>query len=381
MSKAILFANTDWYLYNFRLALAKELRSQGYEVILLSPPGDFQTLLQENGFEWIPFPLSRQGINPFRELQTLWRLADIYRRVKPDVVHHFTIKPVIYGSLAAHILNIKRVINSITGLGHLFIDTSFITRVVRILAKILYRVSLHQTQVIFENPEDRDTFIQNRLLNSEQTNLILGTGVDVNKFHPTLKNNDIPTVLFASRLLATKGVLEFVEAAQLIKQKGVKARFAIAGTPDPGNPASIPLGQIDSWKQSDLVDIWGWQSDMPVALAKADIFCLPSYREGVPNALLEACACGLPIVTTDVPGCRDVVTHGVNGFLVPSQNAQALADAIEPLLKDKALRDKMGYMGRQIALEKFSLDMIIEQTLLVYQKTSLNLVNTNKPSE
>jgi glycosyltransferase involved in cell wall biosynthesis len=377
MSKAILFANTDWYLYNFRLALAKKLRAQGYEVVLLSPPGDFQNLLQENGFEWIPFPLSRQGINPFGELQALWRLIRVYHRVKPDIVHHFTIKPVIYGSLAAHILGIKHIINSITGLGHLFIDTGFVTRILRAFAKILYQASLRNTQVIFENPEDRNTFIQNRLLQPEQTNLILGTGVDVNKFHPTLKRNEVPLILFASRLLSTKGVLEFVEAAQQLKQKGLRARFAIAGTPDPGNPASIALEQIDSWKASGFVEVWGWQSDMPAALAKADIFCLPSYREGVPNALLEACACGLPIVTTDVPGCRDVVTHDVNGFLVPPQNSQMLATAIEALLNDQVLRDKMGHTGRQIALEKFSLDKIIEQTLLVYQKALSHSVNRN----
>jgi len=366
--KVLLFANTDWYIYNFRIDLAKSLRAKGYEVVLLSPPGDYQNLLQENGFQWIPFPLSRQGINPLGELWTLWRLIRVYSRVKPDIVHHFTIKPVIYGSLSAHILGIKGIINSITGLGHIFIDTGFVTRIVRVLAKILYRTSLGQTQVIFENPEDRNSFIQNQLLQSEQSHLILGTGVDVKKFQPTPKNNDTPLVLFASRLLSTKGVLEFVEAAQLIKQKGLRARFAIAGTPDPGNPASISSEQIDLWRTSQAVEIWGWQSDMPITLAKADIFCLPSYREGVPNALLEACACGLPIVTTDVPGCRDVVKHKANGFLVPPRASQALAEAIEILLSDPTLRDKMGKTGRQIALENFSLDKIIEQTMMVYQK-------------
>lgn len=369
MPKVILFANTDWYLYNFRLALAKELRAQGYEVILLSPPGEFQNLLQENGFQWIPFPLSRQGINPINELGTVWRLTGVYRQVKPDLVHHFTVKPVIYGSLSAHLLGIKGIINSITGLGHLFIDPGFITRVLRVIAKMLYRANLRRTQVIFENPEDRDTFIQNRLLKPEQTSLILGTGVDVEKFHPVPKDNDEPLILFAGRLLVTKGVSEFVDAARRIKQKGLKARFAIAGTLDPGNPASISPGQIEEWKRSGLVEVWGWQDDMPAIYAKADIFCLPSYREGVPSALLEACASGLPIVATDVPGCRDVVSHGVNGLLAPPRDAQALANAIEGLLSDPSLRDRMGQAGRQIAVEKFSLGRNIGQYLLVYQKT------------
>ncbi len=368
MSKIILFANTDWYIYNFRLALAKELRSHGYEVVMLSPPGKFHERLQANGFQWIPFPLSRQGINPLSELWTLWRLIRIYHQIKPAIVHHFTIKPVIYGSLAAHILGIKGIINSITGLGHLFIDPGPITRILRSLAKIFYRASLKKTQVIFENLEDQTTFIQNRLLQPEQAHLIPGTGVDVEKFQPTIKTNDIPLVLFSSRMLITKGLLEFVEAAQLLKQKGLKARFAIAGIPDPGNPASVSNEQIDTWQRSDLVEIWGWQDDMPSTLAKADIFCLPSYREGVPNALLEACASGVPIVTTNVPGCRDVVTHELNGLLVPLRDSQALANAIEKLLNDTSLRDTMGNAGRKIALEKFSLDKIIEQTFSIYQR-------------
>lgn len=368
MPKVLLFANTDWYLYNFRLALAKELRTRGYEVVLLSPPGDFQSLLQENGFQWIPFPLSRQGVNPFRELQTLWRLMRIYRRVKPEIVHHFTIKPVIYGSLTARILGIKGIINSVTGLGHLFIDPGFGTRILRVLAKFLYRISLRHTQVVFENPEDRSIFIENKFVQPEQSHLIPGTGVDVTRFQPVQRTNRIPIILFSSRLLVTKGLQEFVEAAHLVQKKGLKGRFAIAGTPDPGNPASIQQEQIDDWQRAGHVEIWGWQDDMPATLAKADIFCLPSYREGVPSALLEACASGLPIVTTDVPGCRDVVTHGLNGFLVPPRDPQALAEAITTLLTKPKLRDDMGKSGRELALEKFSLEKIIEQTLDVYKE-------------
>lgn len=366
MSKILLFANTDWYLYNFRLSLAKELRAQGHEVIFLSPPGSFQTLLQGDGFEWIPFPLSRQGFNPFRELKSVWQLILLYRRIRPEIVHHFTIKPVIYGSLAARVLWISGIINSITGLGHLFIDSGFNTRLLRTVAKWLYRISLRHTHVIFENPEDRDIFIQNKFLKAGQTHLILGTGVDVDKFYPKQKTNEVPVVLFSSRMLVTKGLFEFVEAARLLRQKGLSVRFAIAGRTDPGNPASISEEQIDIWKQSDALEWWGWQDDMPSALAQADIFCLPSYREGVPNALLEAAACGLPIVTTDVPGCRDVVTHGVNGLLVPVRDVPSLAQALETLITDEALRQKMGRAGRFITVEQFSNSKVNKETLAVY---------------
>lgn len=365
--KILLFANTDWYLYNFRLALAKDLRDQGHDVILLSPPGGFQKFLRENGFQLISFPFSRQGINPLYEIWTLWQLIRIYHRVQPDIVHHFTIKPVIYGSLAAHLLRIRGVINSITGLGHLFIDPSPVTRLLRIVAKWLYRISLRNTQVIFENPEDRDIFIKNRLLKAERSHLIMGTGVDVEKFRPANMHNDVPVVLFSSRMLATKGVLEYMEAVRILNKNGFKARFALAGTTDPGNPASVTDEEIESWKQSGLVEWWGWREDMPNTLAQTDIFCLPSYREGVPNALIEACACGLPIVTTDVPGCRDVVTNGVNGLLVPVRNAFALATALETLLTSPDLRQAMGTAGRETAINKFSITKVNAENLSVYK--------------
>lgn len=367
MSRILLFANTDWYIYNFRFSLAQELRNQGHEVLLLSPPGEFYELMQADGFQWIRFPLSRQSIKPFGELWAIWHLIRLYQRVQPDIVHHFTIKPVIYGSIAARLLRVPGIINSITGLGHLFIDSGARTRFLRAIAKILYRISLRRTQAIFENPEDRDIFIQNHLLKAEQSHLIMGTGVDVKKFRPTVKNNGTPVVLFSSRMLVTKGLLEFMEATRLLKKKGIKARFALAGRTDPGNPASIPQDQIDAWKDSGLLEWWGWRDDMPSTLAQADVFCLPSYREGVPNALLEAAACGLPIVTTDVPGCRDVVTHGLNGLLVPVRNAPVLADALEALLLDAQLRYQMGTAGREIAVNKFGLDKVNEETLMIYK--------------
>lgn len=364
--RIILFANTDWYLYNFRFSLAKDLQDMGNDVILLSPPGDFQERIKIRGFDWIPFPLSRKGINPFGELQTIFRLLRVYQQVKPDVVHHFTVKPVIYGSLAAHMLGIKCIINSVTGLGHVFIDTGFVTRIVRVFVKTLYRISLRRTQVIFENPEDRETFIQNHLLRTEQTHLIFGTGVDTEKFQPSTQKGDKPLILFSSRLLASKGLREFVEAAQQLKQKGLNARFAIAGMPDPGNPASISPKQLNLWESSGAVEIWGWQEDVPSALAQAHIFCLPSYREGVPSSLLEACASGLPIVTTDVPGCRDVVTHGINGLLVPVADPSSLANALETLISDPALRLKMGAAGREIAIQRFAIGKINTETTRVY---------------
>jgi glycosyltransferase involved in cell wall biosynthesis len=366
MARILLFANTDWYLFNFRNALIQHLRASGHEIILLSPTGDFQTKLKEQGFEVHSFPISRQGLNPVDEIKTWIRLRRLYRQIKPDIVHHFTIKPVIYGSLAAHSLRIPGKINSITGLGHVFIDASFLTRLVRNIAIWLYRLSLRDTQVIFENPTDRDIFVQNKLLDLEQTHLIPGTGVDVEKFRPIEKSRSVPLILFSGRLLVTKGLFEFMDAIQILKAKGVNARFAIAGAPDPGNPATISEKQLELWRQAGIVEVWGWQENMPATLAQADIFCLPSYREGVPNALLEACASGLPIVTTNAPGCRDVVENNVNGLLVPVRNAQKLAEALERLINNPELRLLLGKQGREIALNKFSTFHINQQILAVY---------------
>ena len=371
--KILLFANTDWYLYNFRLGLAQDLRVSGNQVILLSPPGEFQERIREAGFHWISFPLSRQGTNPLFELWTLFRLWRVYAQVQPDLVHHFTIKPVIYGSLAAKLLRIPAIVNSITGLGHLFIDERGSVRLLRWVAKLLYRFSLRGTQVVFEHEEDRQTFLKNNLVAPEQAHLIMGTGVDVETFQPHPTHNPVPVVLFAGRMLTTKGLPEFIEAARLLTQQDVQARLAVAGNADPGNPASIPANQIEKWKQVDYVEWWGWQPDMATTLASVDIFCLPSHREGVSNALTEACAAGLPIVTTDVPGCRSVVTNNKNGFLVPVNDPPALAEALRKLISDSDLRVQMGKAGRQIAVERFSQERVLAEQIAIYQKLQPSL--------
>lgn len=362
--KIILFANTDWYLYNFRLDLAQALRVRGGQVIFLSPNGEYAPKLQALGFSWLEFPFSRRSMNPLAELATVYRLLRLYQREKPDIAHHFTIKCVLYGSLAAHLSGVKRTINSITGLGYAFNEGNHILGAI---ARLFYRFVLKNTQVIFQNPDDLETFTQAKLLRPEQAHLIRSSGIDLARFTPQPENkNQPPLVILPARLLKDKGVLEFVAAARQLKQRGVSARMALVGDPDPHNPTSVSPTEIQGWVAEGVVEAWGWQGQMTDAYAASHLVCLPSYREGVPRSLLEAAATGRAIVTTDAPGCREVVRHGVNGLLVPPRDPAALADALQTLLENPQLRREMGQRGREIVETEFSSGIVIEKTLKVY---------------
>ncbi|MGD0611135.1 MAG: glycosyltransferase family 4 protein [Anaerolineales bacterium] len=364
--KILFFANTDWYLFNFRLALAQALRTEGYQVILVSPEGPYAARLRELGFRWLPFPLSRRGMNPFAELSTIVRLGWLYGHEKPDLVHHFTVKCVLYGSLTARLLRIKTV-NSVTGLGFVFLEGEGIRRWLTKLVKVFYRFVLKGTFVIFQNPDDRAYFLQTGLVDSKQIALIRGSGVDLARFSPAPEPKGMPLVILPARLLWDKGVEDFVEAARLLRAEGAQVRFALVGDSDPENPSSIPASQLNDWSQEGVIEWWGWRGDMEQIYAQANIVCLPSYREGVPKTLLEASACGRPIVASDVPGCREVVRDGENGYLVPPHDPPAVAEALKILINDPSRRIQMGKRGREIAVNEFSAALVISETLAVYR--------------
>ncbi|MBU2611903.1 MAG: glycosyltransferase family 4 protein, partial [Chloroflexi bacterium] len=366
--KVLLFANTDWYLYNFRLPLAQALREKGHVVVLLSPPGEYGPRLVGAGLRWISFPLSRRGMNPFSELITLWRLTRLYSRERPDLAHHFTVKCVLYGSLAAKMAGVKYIVNAITGLGYVFIGDERPVRLLRWLVNGFYRCALHGTQVIFQNPEDQSLFSRNGLVNGEQVTMIPSSGVDTKKFSPSPEPEGTPLVILPARMLWAKGVAEFVYAARLLREDGIHARFALVGDTDPANPDAVPVNQLEKWRKEGIIEWWGWQEDMPPLYHQAHIVCLPSYREGTPKTLIEAAACGRPIVTTDMPGCRQVTHHQQNGLLVPVRDSRALAEALKILIGDAALRRQMGKKGRELAVAEFSLERVIGQTLDVYSK-------------
>lgn len=372
--KILLFANTDWYLYNFRLPLAKFLQQKGIEVVFTSPPGDYVSLLEEQGFRHISLQMERRSLNPWKEVNLLIQLANIYLKEKPDLVHHFTIKCVIYGSLAAQLVGIKARVNAVTGLGHVFTSNSWQARLLRPLVKTLFRIALRgqSSRLILQNPDDYQTFLTTRLISPKHLRLIRGSGIDTERFQPppplSLKEKESRKVLLATRLLWEKGIGEYVEAAKILKPRYPSLEFLLAGSPDPGNPASVPLEQILVWEQEGMITRLGHVDNMEELLRQVDIAVLPSYREGTPRSLLEAAACGLPIVTTDVPGCREVVQHEVNGLLVPVKNAQKLAEAIQRLADHSEERTRMGKAGREKVLVEFDQRIVLEKTFEVYQE-------------
>jgi glycosyltransferase involved in cell wall biosynthesis len=373
--KVILFANTDWYLYNFRRDLALVLRERGDEVVMVSPQGEYAKRLVEMDFRWVEFPLSRSGMNPFAELGSIYQLYLFYRNEKPALVHHFTVKCVLYGSLAAHLAGVRAIVNSITGLGYLFLPGGLLKNILRYFIRAWYRFVIRGTQVIFENANDQSVFLQFGFIQPEDGHLIPGVGVDTRRFLPAPEPAGNPVVLLAARMLWDKGVGEFVEAARSLRAEGLQARFALAGRTDPGNPASIPGKQIEAWYVEGVIEWWGWEEDMADVLSTVGVVCLPSYREGLPTILIEASACGRSVIATDVPGCRDAIKDGSTGLLVKPKDVQSLTAAIRTLVVDSDLRQRMGAAGRSLVEDKFSSEKIITKILSVYEKAEKAALN------
>ena len=366
--KVLFVANTDWYLYNFRRSLAQFLFKQGWEIVMVSPFGPYVASLEKLGYRWVSWEVGRQTLAPFQELAALNRLKNIYIQEKPDLVHHFTIKPVLYGSISARLSGVPGIVDCITGLGYIFLANDLKARLIRPLAKIFYRVTLHSPncRVIFENEGDREYFVKGKLVQPIKTHLIAGVGVDVERFTMLPEPPGLPVIVFPARMLWDKGVGILVEAARILHTRQ-KVRVVLVGMPDPGNPTSVDEATLRRWEQEKMIEYWGWQDDMNAVFQQSHIVTLPSMYEGVPTALLEAAACGKPLVATDIPGCRAIVKDGLNGILVPVQDPKALADALEKLVKDPALRRKMGAAGRKLVEEQFTDTSVNEATLAVYQ--------------
>ena len=368
-----MFANTEWYLFNFRLPLAKALSESGVEVVFLSPPGPYGAKLKAEGFRWIPVPMRRRSLNAWSEANLIIALASIYRREQPDLVHHFTIKSVVYGSIAARIAGIKRRVNAIAGLGFVFASTTWLARLLRPIVRQLLKYSLRgeASRLIVQNPDDVNFFIDNKLVSPNDIRLIRSSGVDTNKFQPISAEGNVTKLraLLATRILWAKGVGEYVEAARLMQVEGVPITFLLAGAPDAGNPAAVPEEQIAAWDREGAIKSVGYVEEMDKLLCTVDLVVLPSYyREGVPRILLEAAASGLPIVSTDVPGCREIVEHEVNGLLVPPRDASSLAEAIKFLAGNPDVRARMGKEGRKKAVTEFDQQIVINATIDVYRE-------------
>ncbi|MEL7362508.1 MAG: glycosyltransferase family 4 protein [Bacteroidota bacterium] len=365
--RIVLFANSDWYLYNFRLPLAHHLRSLGHEVVLLSPPGEFAERFETEGYAWHAVEMCRRGLNPIEEVRTVRQLRQLYAEIKPDLVHHFTLKSVVYGSLAARRSGVPGVVNAVTGLGYVYTDDSVKARAIRVVLTNLCRAALKGTEVIFQNPDDAGIFVEAGLVPEDQCHLIYGSGVDTERFVTQPEEAGTPTVMLASRMLWGKGVGDFVEAGRLLRDRNVPVRMRLVGPADPDNHAAVPEATLQAWNEEGAVEWLGFREDMDDLLRQSHIVCLPSqYGEGVPRILIEAAASGRPLISTNRPGCREIVHHGTNGLVVPPEDPEALADAIETLVTRPEQRRQFGAAGRELVEAQFSERQVLHETLKVY---------------
>lgn len=360
----------------FRGALLATLSRAGHQILACAPVSESTVpqKLREIGVMYQSIELSRTSINPLDDVKTLLSLYEIFQRFKPDIVLGYTIKPVVYASLAARFAGVPRSFSIITGLGFAFVEPENTTggqlkrRIVNRLVRLLYRLALSWNEkVFFQNPDDRAHFVQLELIPKEKTVLINGSGVDLDYFVETPPpTREFPLFLLIARLLKDKGILEYVEAASILKKQYPDVEFRLLGWFDENNPAGISRVQLEEWQREGHIKYLGSTEDVRPFLREASVYVLPSYREGTPRTVLEAMAIGRPIVTTDAPGCRETVIHGENGFLVPVRDVPSLVNTLEKFIHQPELIATMGRRSREIAEEKYDVhkvNTVILQTM------------------
>ena len=365
----MLVVTEDWYLWSHRIGLAVAARDAGYDVAVATRAGEYGDAIRSHGIELVNVEFARGLLSPQANLRTVLRLAAVYRRWRPDLVHHVAVQPIVLGSMAAARACVPVTVNALTGLGTVLIASNTKARLVRPLLRSALGWALRRSgaQTVVQNP-DNARFVESLGVRAERVALVRGAGVDTRWFRPQPEPEGPVRVTMISRLLWDKGVREFVDAAALVRAARGDVVFTLVGAPDEGNPTSVSAEQARPWADAGLIEWRGYREDIAEVLAGSHVVVLPSYGEGMPKTLLEAAACGRPIVATDVSGCREVVRHGVNGLLVPVRDARALADAILALVVDPARRAAMGAEGRRRAEEEFSARRIHRETLEVYER-------------
>ncbi len=368
MKRLLFVISEDYVFVSHRLFLGQYAIQKGIHVGILCNTSKHKKIIEDLGVEVFDWPFKRGSLNPIHEIQSMWFALMAIKKFKPDLVHSVALKPIFYASIACKCLFVKRQVFALTGVGFIFSSNKFKAKFLRPIVTALLRWALNGrlTRVIVQNLDDCRLLVDKNISRSESIELIRGAGVDVDIYSPSFMKPAIPLVVLPARVLWDKGVGEFVAAARLLYNKGINARFAIVGKPDRQNPMCVPMSQIESWVEDGIIEYWGHQDDMPKVLKNASIACLPSYREGVPKSLLEAASCGLPLVAFDVPGCREVVDNGSNGYLVPFKNVNALSEALEKLILDKDLRETMGNHSRKKVIQEFSKERIAQETFDVW---------------
>jgi glycosyltransferase involved in cell wall biosynthesis len=374
----VLFVgNSTRYFLSHRMELARALVLRGYRVGALLPApvsNEDRTNIAAGGIAIHEYPYKPAGMNPLYELRTLVALRRVYRDLRPDIVQHLTVKPALYGGAISRWLGTETRIQSIMGLGFLFNATDLLTRALRrvLLPAFRYALGGRGSILTLQNPDDCERLRASSSLGRgdwPRIEILPGSGVDPSDYNPNAKPEEPPIVLFAGRLIRSKGIVEFAEAARLLRSKYPASRFVVCGNIVGDHPAAVSEADMRAWVEEGVIEWWGHRNDMPSVLARASIVVLPShYGEGLPRALLEAAAAARPIVTTDTEGCREIGRNGVNALLVPVCDAEALAEAILRLLNDPELRARLGREGRRIVMEEFSLEIVIRKTLDLYDQ-------------
>lgn len=367
--KCLLFVvNDPAFFLSHRLPIAKGAKEVGYDVHVATGAGKAIRKIKQAGFVHHCLGLSRSGKNPISEIKNLVELYRLMRRLRPSIVHLVTIKPVLYGGIAARLAGVPAVVSAVSGLGSVFVTQSLIARGLRGLVHAFYKVAFAHRNIkaIFHNPDDRDALLAFNAIDSVCTVILRGSGVNLADYPFEPEPPGPVVVCFAARLLREKGIVEFVEVARLIKDRGIDACFQVIGDPDPGNPSSVGEDDLARWRSEGLVELMGYRTDIPALFSKAHIIVLPSYREGLPKILLEAAAAGRAVVTTDMPGCRDAIEPDKTGLLVPIKDPLALADAVQRLIENPSLRREMGAAGRVLAENEFTIEKIVAAHMKIY---------------
>lgn len=371
VNRLLFVVNTPEFFISHRLPLALAAREEGFEVHVATANGAGVQRIKAQGINHHVIDFARSGQDPLVELKTLYQILNLFKLLKPNLIHLVTIKPVLYGGICARFCGIEGVVSAISGLGIVFSTHSPMSRLRKWFISHLYTFAFRQKSlaVIFQNLDDRDTLLSTGALKLPQARMIRGSGIWLSEFPIRSEPEGKPVVAMAARLLRTKGVVEFVEAARILKKRSVSVDMRLIGSPDLGNPTSISENELMEWNNEGIVSLLGHRSDIAEQYAASNIVCLPSYYgEGLPKCLVEAAAAARAVVTTDHPGCRDAIIPDQTGLLVPIKDPVALADAIQKLIEDPKLRERMGKAGRALAEKEFSIDKIVSQHLQIYEE-------------
>ena len=378
--KLLILVNYLSFFLSHRLPIAEASLAKGFDVFIGYGElrGADPKLLEKKGFKVNFVPMQPGGINFFKDLKSIFYIWSLFKRINPDIIHLVTIKPYLYGGLISRLTGVPSLVSAVSGLGSLFISKNLKSRFLRLLLYPIYKLAFNHVnqKIIVQNKDDLKALVQWGVLKGSKTKLIKGSGVELKKFTNLNEPEGITTICFAARLIKDKGVFEFVAAAKILKEQGIKARFLLAGDLDTNNPSGLSNDDLNKLKNEGYIEIMGYYKDIAALYAKSNIVCLPSYREGFPKSLIEAAAASRTIVTTDVPGCRDAIIPNKTGLLVPVEDPLKLADALRWLIENPKKRTTMGRAGRKLAEKEFPVEKIVNEHLDIY----LDLLRNNSKS-